>query len=279
MDLTKAKSLLAAAGLLTNPSAEAMNNYTGNGAMEYFTGNGAIEYYTGLGNPSLEFNGGDGANLLDVGDGAEPFVLQVTNAKNAARTFYLSQGILYTRGSESAGQLKTGTFAAINDTGTEESLTASTTNSVSIEQFVGYMQLNPTFVPLMQYTSSSATAQLSETIQYYRQGMIKNEVPVTVPFRKYAKGDQYNLQFQDIREPLYISSTTIIIVSVAASSTLTLNIYPLVSKTSQGELRGDVSRAKQLVSGDPAAAVKVSEAIKLVRGANASPLNSLNSRW
>lgn len=242
-----------------------------------FTGNGAMEYYTGFGDPTLEFNGGAGASLLDTGDGSEPFVLEIVNSLASARSFYLSQGLLYTRGSETAGQLKTGAFSAINDTGTATSLTASTTNAVTIEQFIAFCIKNPTYLPLIQVTSSQATAQLSQTMQYYRQGMIKNESPVTIPFRKYAKGDQYNLQFQDVREPLYITQTNIIIISVAASSTLTLNLYPLVSKSSASELRGDVSSAKRVLAGDPNGAMRLDAAQKIAVDSLTSNLNSINS--
>lgn len=260
-------------------SAPADNtNYTGNGAMEYYTGNGAFEYMTGQANPSLEFNGGPGASLLDTGDGAEPFVLEIVNSHlTAARSFYLSQGLLYTRGAETAGQLKTGNFQAINDTGTVASLTASTSNSISIEQFIAFCIQNPTYLPLIQVTSSSATAQLSQSLQYYRQGMIKNDIPVTVPFRKYASGEQYNLQFQDIREPLYITQNTIIIVSVAAASTFTMNLYPLVSKSNSSQLRGDISVAKRLLAGDPTTVMKLDNAQKVAIEAVTSQVRNLNS--
>lgn len=253
------------------------SNFSGNGALEYyngnmsnFSGNGAIEYYMGNGNPSLEFFGGPGSSLIDVQD-AEPFVLQVVNANaSTAIGFYLSQGFLYTRGSESAGQLRTGTFAGINDTGTVTSLTASTSNSITIEQFIAYSALYPTYVPLIQATSTSATAQLSTQIQHYRQGMIKNEAPITIPWRKYAQGDQYNLQFQDLKEPLFISQQDIISIYVAASSTLTLNIYPLASKNSRKTLSNDVDNAKKLVSMPGAA-----EAIRAAVASNAA-VNSGN---
>lgn len=242
-----------------------------------FTGNGALEYYTGYGDPSLQFNGGAGSSLLMVSEGAEPFSLEIVNTSTSARSFYLSQGLLYTRGSETAGQLCTGTFAAINDVATATSLTASTSNSITIEQFIAFCNENPTFLPLIQVTSNSPTSQLSQTLQYYRQGMIKNEVPTTVPFRKYASGDQYNLQFQDIREPLYIDNTNIIIISVAGSSTLTLQLYPLASKSSASQLRGDVNRAKRTYAGDPAAVMQLDGAQKILVESAVSPANTLNS--
>lgn len=242
-----------------------------------YTGNGSLEYYTGWGDASLQFNGDAGANLLNTGDGAEPFILTVQNTNTSSRSFYLSQGILYTRGNESAGQLRTGTFAAINDTGTETSLTASTTNTITIEQFVGYCQINPTYLPLMQLTTNQATNQLSQSMQYYRQGMIKNDVPVTIPFRKYASQDAYNLQFQDIREPLYIDSTNIIIINVAGSSTITLNLYPLASKSQAASLRGNVLTAKRMYDNDPRAAIQLDNAQKVLATAVSSPLNTLSS--
>jgi len=240
-----------------------------------YTGNGAMEYYTGFGDSSLQFNGDAGASLLNTGEGAEPFVLEVVNANSSSRSFYLSQGLLYTRGAESAGQLKTGAFAAINDTGTATSLTASTTNAVTIEQFIAWTRQYPTYVPLLQLTTSSATAQLSTTVQYYRQGMIKNESPVTIPMRKYANGDQYNLQFQDVKEPLFLSSQDIIIVNVAGSSTLTINIYPLVSKSDRAELKGDISRAKAVYEGNPAVVASQDRAVKIAVEAATTQLNRL----
>lgn len=248
-----------------------------NGNRSDFSGNGALELYTGWNNPTLQYQGGSD-NLLQVDPGAEPFSIQVINANTSSRTFYLSQGLLYTRGSESAGQLRTGTFAAINDTGTVTSLTASTTNAVTIEQFISYCQWNPTFIPLIQYTSTSATSQLATNVQYQRQGMIKNDVVTTIPFRKYASQDAYNLQFQDVREPLYIATDNLVIISVAGSSTLTLDLYPLASKSSATEIRNDVGRAKRFVSGDPAAAVTVSKAIQVAKEASVSNLNVLTSR-
>lgn len=246
------------------------------GTTDNFSGNGALEMYTGYGNPTLQFQGG-GDNLLQVDPGAEPFNITVANSNSSARTFYLSQGLLYTRGSESAGQLRTGTFAAIDDTGTATSLTASTTNSVSIEQFISYCQWNPTFIPLYQYTSTSATAQLATKIQYQRQGMIKNDVVFNIPLRKYASQDAYNLQFQDVREPLYIATDNLIIVSVAGSSTLTLDLYPLASKSSATEIRNDVGRAKSFVKGNIEAAQTISKVLQVARESAVSNLNSLSS--
>lgn len=237
------------------------SNFSGNGAMEYYSGNGSFEYYSGASNPTLEFNGDAGSSLINL-EGAEPFVLQVVNANASTRSFYFSQGLLYTRGSESQGQLKTGNFQGIEDTGTVASLTASTSNSISIEQFISYSQLYPTYVPLIQLTSTSATAQLGVTMQRYRQGMIKNEAPTTIPMRKYARGDQYNLQFQDVVDPLYLSKQDIIIVSVAGSSTLTLNIYPLASKNSRASLFDDVKTARKLVQSNPQLAAAWDQAIK-----------------
>ena len=229
-----------------------------------FTGNGAIEYYTGLGDPSLQFNGNTGASLLDTGEGAEPFILSVVNASGSNKTFYLSMGYLYTRGSETAGQLKTGAFAAVDDTGTAATLTASTSNAVTIEQFIAYTRNNPTYVPLIQLTSTSATAQLATSIQHYRQGMIKNESPVTIPLRKQASGDQYNLQFQDVKEPLFLSTQDVISITVAGSSTLTLNLYPLVSKSQRSELKGDIEYAKQVYTSNPQAVMAQDVATKNV---------------
>lgn len=227
-----------------------------------FTGNGAIEYYTGFGDPSLQFNGSEGASLLDTGEGAEPFILTVVNANSSARTFYLSMGYLYTRGSESAGQLKTGTFAAANDEGTATSLTASASNAVSIEQFIAYTRNNPTYVPLIQLTTSSSTAQLATSIQHYRQGMIKNESPITIPLRKQADGNQYNLQFQDVKEPLFLSQQDVIAIQVAGSSTLTLNLYPLVSKSQRSELKGDIQLAQQVFDSNPQAVMAQDKVVK-----------------
>lgn len=219
-----------------------------------------FEYFTGK-NPSLEFNGGEGASLFSL-DGAEPFSITIVNSKAAARTFYLSQGLLYTRGAETAGQLRTGTFAAINDTGADTSLTATTDNAISIEQFLAYVQKNPTYVPLIQATSSSATAQLATKWQKYRQGMIKNESPTVIPLRKYANGDQYNLQFQDFNEPIYLSDTDIVIVNVAASSSLTLDLYPLAARSSRKELANDVRAAKQIAQASPGLVVAQDAAFK-----------------
>ena len=240
-----------------------------------FSGNGALEYYTGFGDSSLQFNGDAGASLLNTGEGAEPFVLQVVNANASSRSFYLSQGLLYTRGAESAGQLKTGAFAAINDTGTATSLTASTDNAVTIEQFIAWTRSFPTYVPMIQLTTTSATAQLSTSIQYYRQGMIKNESPVTIPLRKYANGDQYNLQFQDLKEPLFLSAQDIIIVNVAGSSTVTLSIYPLVSKSNRAELKGDIVRARAVYQGNPTGVVNQDKAVKIAMEAASSQVSRL----
>lgn len=246
------------------------------GNTSHFTGNGALELYTGWNNPTMQYQGNND-NLLQVDPGSEPFNITVVNTSTSARSFYLGQGLLYTRGSESTGQLRTGTFAAINDTGTVTSLTASTTNSVPIEQFISYCQWNPTYIPLIQYTSTSATSQLATNVQYYRQGMIKNDVTTTIPFRKYASQDAYNLQFQDVREPLYIATDNIVIFSVAGSSTLSLDLYPLASKSSATEIRNDVYRAKRFVNGDPAAAATVSKAIEVAKTSVMSNLNMLSS--
>ena len=247
------------------------------GSTNNFTGNGALEMYTGWNNPTLQYQGGSD-NLLQVDPGAEPFNITVVNTNSSARSFYLSQGLLYTRGSESQGQLKTGNFQAINDTGTTASLTASTNNSITIEQFISYCQWNPTYIPLIQTTSTSATAQLATNILFQRQGMIKNDVVTTIPMRKYASQDAYNLQFQDAREPIYIANDNLVTISVAGSSTLSLDLYPLASKSSATEIRNDVNRAKRFVKGDPEAAVTVSKAISVAKESVLSNLNSLSSR-
>jgi hypothetical protein len=239
-----------------NAAKTGNSNYTG---MEF-------EYYTGLGDPSLDFNGNDAASLVSAGDAAEPFIVNVVNASASARSFYLSVGLLYTRGSESIGQLKTGAFQAVEDTGTATSLTASTTNAVTIEQFIAYYRAFPVFNPLIQLTSTSPTGQLSQSISYFKQGMIKNTSPNVIPLRKYAKGDQYNLEFQDIIEPLYLSSQDIVQIFVAGSSTLTLNLYPLAAKNNRKELQNDVSTAKRVIASNPAGVMAADQAVKISRG-------------
>lgn len=192
---------------------------------------------------------------------AEPFILTVENISAVAKGFYLSQGLLYTRGAETAGQLRTGDFPAIGET-SGRSLIASTSNSITIEQFIAYCQANPTYVPLIQITSTNATAQLKQIMQWFRQGMIKNEIPFTVPFRKYASGEQYNLQFQNILEPLYIGPNEVLAVRVAAASIITLNIYPLITKNTETLLRDDVRNAKLFTEGIAAPTFEVAQGIK-----------------
>lgn len=246
----------AALKMIANANAaNGISNYTG----------GGFEYYTGLGDPSLDFNGNEAASLVSAGDEAEPFVLQIVNGNASARSFYLSLGLLYTRGAETAGQLKTGAFQAVEDTGTATSLTASTTNVVTIEQFIAYCRQYPTFNPLIQLTSTQPTSQLQLSINHFRQGMIKNEPAKVIPLRKYAKGDQYNLEFQDIVEPLYLSTQDVIQIYVAGSSTLTLNLYPLAAKNNRKELANDVSVAKKVVMTTPGI-VAADAAIKVSRG-------------
>lgn len=239
----------------------ALAQMSGFNGQEGFQFESAYTGALGMGNGTLDFNG-DNASLLDAGN-AEPFTLVITNAKNAARAFYLSVGLLYNPSNLVAGMLRTGVFAAINDTGGDTSLTAETYNPISIEQFIAYYLKYPTYVPLIQATSTAATAQLATTWQYYKQGMIKNEAPTNIPMRKYANGDQFNLQFQDFNESIYLSRQDIFIVSVAASSTLTLNIYPLVAKNSRKALSSDVNAAQQAVATNPALVQQIDKAVKL----------------
>jgi hypothetical protein len=202
-------------------------------------------YYSGAANPSLEFNSDSRlASLINI-EGAEPFILRVTNNKASLAKFYLSQGLLYTQGAETDGQLRTGVFPAIG--GTSGTITASTTNPISIEQFIAYVQQYPTYMPLIQCTTNSANAQLTTVMFRYRQGMINDEAPIIIPMRKYARGDQYNLQFFDLKEPLYLSSQDIIIVTLAPLSTMVMNIYALASKNPRAELDFDVSMAQKLL--------------------------------
>jgi hypothetical protein len=172
------------------------------------------------------------------GENDEPFSLEITNGNSTSQNFYLSQGLLYQRGNESDGQLKTGSFKSISGA----ALTASTSNSISIEQFIAYMQANPTKIWRMEATTTNPTGQLSGTMQSYRQGAIKDEVPTLEPLRKYANGNQYNLQFQNFTKPRYISGQDIVTMPIAANSTLTLNIYPEASKNERVSLQNDVRR-------------------------------------
>lgn len=106
---------------------------------------------------------------------AEPFILQITNSSNSAKRVYLSQGLLYTRGFETAGQLRTGYFPAIGEV-TGASLYAQSQSPASIEQFIAYLQNNPTVMYQIQATSTSGSAQLNGAVQVQQQGMIKNSV-------------------------------------------------------------------------------------------------------
>lgn len=165
----------------------------------------------------------------------EPFSLEITNASPTAKKFYLSQGLLYTRGFETAGQLRTGSFPAIGE-GSTRSLHARTSNPISIEQFIAYMQNNPTYMYQIQATSSAPNAQLGGIVQIQRQGMIKNSSPTIIPNRQMASGNQFNLQFQTYKAPKMFSAEDVAIVSVAGNSTLSLYLYPMVSKSNSAEL-------------------------------------------
>lgn len=180
------------------------------------------------------------------GEGDEPFILQVTNSSPNTLSFYLSQGLLYTRGAESAGQLRTGSFPAISgDPGS--SLSASTPNSISIEQFIQYVQMNPTKLWRIEATTSNPTPEYGAVSFNYRQGMVKNEAPILTPMRAYADKNAYNLQFLNMGKPRYMSAQDIVTMPVAGNSTLTLNIYPEVSKNDRAELQNDVDRVKKTV--------------------------------
>lgn len=165
----------------------------------------------------------------------EPFSLEITNTSPTAKKFYLSQGLLYTRGFETAGQLRTGSFPAIGE-GATKSLHASTSNPISIEQFIAYLQNNPTYMYQIQATSSAPNAQLGGIVQIQRQGMIKNSSPTIMPNRQMANGNQFNLQFQTYKAPKMFSAEDVAIISVAGNSTLSLYLYPMVSKSNSAEL-------------------------------------------
>lgn len=182
------------------------------------------------------------------GEADEPFILQVTNSSPNTLSFYLSQGLLYTRGAETNGQLRTGAFPAISgDPGS--SLTASTMNSISIEQFIAYMQDNPTKLWRIEATTSNPTPEYGAVSYNYRQGMIKNEAPILTPMRAYADKNAYNLQFFQTGKPRFISAQDIVTMPVAGNSTLTLNIYPEVTKNDRVELSNDVNAVKKTLGG------------------------------
>lgn len=184
-----------------------------------------------------KFNGEDG----------EPFTLTVTNSSPSVKSFYLSQGLNYSRGFETSGQLRTGSFPAIGEKSTDPpSLTASTPNSIPIEQFIAFVQQNPTYTFRIQSTSTEPNAQIGQSITQVQQGMIKNEAPVITPLRKYTDGNQFNLQFQNYGQPRIFSAQDTVTMPVAGNSTLTLDIYPQASVNQRAQLQSDVSKKTAL---------------------------------
>lgn len=183
----------------------------------------------------------------------EPYILHVTNTSPTAKSFYISQGILYNRVAPAAGQLRTGRFQAINDSPGQTSLTAETGSAVSIDQFVSYLQQNPTAMYQIQTDSTSPTAQLAQSVSIQQQGMIKNSAPTILPNRQYATQHAYHLQYQNTRAPRFFSYQDVATATVAPNSTLSLYFYPEVTVNQATDLRNDVKAAGLLnMVGEPA---------------------------
>ena len=135
-----------------------------------------FENYTGESDDFMDFGGAPGASFMNPA--ARAFTITIQNANSAARTVYLTPGLVYAPGIVNSasfndttkavtlnspnGYLKTG---AILDKDGNSGLTVSATGSKTVEEFLAFIYTNPTAVTYVKVrTSASDGAQLANKI-------------------------------------------------------------------------------------------------------------------
>lgn len=219
----------------------------------------------GYQDPGLNYLGDQQGSL--VNSQTQPFGLKIVNSKNADRSFYLSAGYDATI----KGALQNGTFAAINDTGSDTSLTASATiNGQTIGQLIAYArnQTNGVFIPQIKFTATDAEAFLSTFITFQDQdNPLYALIPRNVPVQDYVNNlsDEYNTQYVTVRDEFYISQCNLISITVPASSTLYMNMSLAVAYEGFKVLKNKVLNAAAFALGNPGATQVVSAAQDMKR--------------
>lgn len=180
--------------------------------------------YTGVNDDFLDF-GGENASLLSSVEGHN-YTFTVVNAKSSALEFYLnpSQKNKNSDNTLVKGTLREGVFAAINDAGSDTSLTATGDSYGTLDFLRRFIENNPTYVKAFQIQSSTSAgvAQCLITIQEvspFRQISARQLKPTM-----YQDQNMFNDKVINIPAGFDLNDQCEVKMKIAAATTLTVTI-------------------------------------------------------
>ena len=180
-----------------------------------YTGDRDILSFSGQDDPSLDFRNGN--NFFDL-TSEDVLAFQITNSNSAIRSMYLNPGIVRNL----KGTIANGTFAAIDDTGSDTSLTFTAVSpTASATKLLAYTYKNATACLRWKYVSTNVSAQSNLTITVVEQDLVIDAAPVTKYLIDVYNPDAYHDQVQFAKLALHFDDQTQTAIQIAGDSTIT----------------------------------------------------------
>jgi hypothetical protein len=214
----------------------------------------------GYKSPELNYFGDKDGSLVNAK--SQPFGIKITNSKDADRSFYLSAG----NNGSIKGALVAGAFAAIDDTGTDTSLTAvATVGTQSINDLIDYARnMAPLFIPEINFIASDPNAFLGTSLEIHPP---YNPLLPTQPATNISLSDavgntrgDLHLEFQKLRAAIFIARQSKVKFTIPANSYVIFNLNVAVAYDIFKAFQDMITKAAAAAVQNPELAQAVSNA-------------------
>jgi len=188
---------------------------------------------------------GEHRNLLSAVEGHN-YTFVLANAKTSALTFYLnpSQKNKSKDGELIRGTLTDGTFAAIDDAGSDTSLTCTSDQYGSIDFLRRFIENNPTYVKAFQISSTTATGIQQCKITVEEVSPFRQLAARTLKPTMYQDQNMFNDKTLNIPAGFDLNDQCCVKMTIAASTTLTVTMVCGAVLNGAGALRNKRVKAR-----------------------------------
>lgn len=188
---------------------------------------------------------GEHRNLLSAVEGHN-YTFVIVNAKAGALDFYLNPSQKYKTkdGALSKGSLTDGTFAAINDAGSDTSLTCTSDQYGSVDFLRRFIENNPTYVKAFQIQSSTAAGIQQCKITVEEVSPFRQLPARTLKPTMYQDQNMFNDKVINIPAGFDLNDQCSVKMTIAASTTLTVTIVCGAVLNGAGALRNKRTKAR-----------------------------------
>jgi hypothetical protein len=180
--------------------------------------------YTGVNDDFLDF-GGEAANLLSAVEGHN-YTFTIVNAKSSTLDFYFNPS-LRNRNSDNTlakGTIREGVFAAINDAGTDTSLTGTGDSYGTLDFLRRFVEKNPTYVKAFQIQSTTATGIAQMVVSVQEVSPFKQLQARQLKPTMYQDQNMFNDKVINIPAGFDLNDQCEVRMKIAGATTLTITV-------------------------------------------------------